>query len=274
MYKIFFAVLTLIILAATLFMAIFAPKMHKNLFVYDSSLKIVMQETASVDTKVMPVKINTVKQEPAKQKAIQLSPQKTQITSKSTLTQVKPVQNVQTVSKPVNVQPAAQTKPKSAVKTTVQKNTAKPALQPAAKKTAQPAQKKQTVQPKPAKTQAQIEQEELILWNKWRSDLQNRIMNDVKLPIVKQGTVFRFSFDVDKYGKVSNVTTWSDDAAYTPYAIQYVAPVIRRYQGRSFLNFPAGSSRVTTTVSGAWRIADKTTYSTPEDYKDVERIRN
>ena len=42
----------------------------------------------------------------------------------------------------------------------------------------------------------QITQEqEVILWNKWRSDLQNQIMRDVRLPIVQEGTVFKFSFE-------------------------------------------------------------------------------
>ena len=48
--------------------------------------------------------------------------------------------------------------------------------------------KKQTVkQPKTL-----TEQEEEIEWNKWRSNLQNQIMKDVKLPIIPQGTVFKF----------------------------------------------------------------------------------
>ena len=79
---------------------------------------------------------------------------------------------------------------------------------------------------------------------------------------------------LDKYGKITNISTWSPDPNYTPYAIQYIAPVIRSYQGRDFMNFPAGSNRVTTTVSGAWKISDKMTYSSPSDYADVEKIRN
>ena len=89
--------------------------------------------------------------------------------------------------------------------------------------------KKQTVkQPKTL-----TEQEEEIEWNKWRSNLQNQIMKDVKLPIIPQGTVFKFEFDVDMYGKISNVQTWSLTSSYTPYAIQYIAPIIRSYQGHS-----------------------------------------
>ncbi len=120
----------------------------------------------------------------------------------------------------------------------------------------------------------QAQQKEEILWNKWRSDIQNNIMLDVKLPIVPSGTVFRFSFDVDKFGRVTNIKTWSEDATYTPYAIQYIAPVIRSYQGRSILNFPVGSKRFLTNVEGGWKVSDKSKLSSPDDYDDVEQIRN
>ena len=117
------------------------------------------------------------------------------------------------------------------------------------------------------------EQEEEIEWNKWRSNLQNQIMKDVKLPIIPQGTVFKFEFDVDKYGKVSNIQTLSLTPAYTPYAIQYIAPVIRSYQGHSILNFPNGSNRTQTHVKGGWKIAQSVKYSTPKDYNDTETIK-
>ncbi len=117
------------------------------------------------------------------------------------------------------------------------------------------------------------EQEEEIEWNKWRSNLQNQIMKDVKLPIIPQGTVFKFEFDVDKYGKISNVQTISLSPEFTPYAIQYIAPVIRSYQGHSILNFPQGSNRTQTHVKGGWKIAQISKYSTPKDYNDTEKIK-
>ena len=135
----------------------------------------------------------------------------------------------------------------------------------------------QTVKPvqthsKPETVQYLTEKEEEIAWNIWRSNLQNKIMKDVKLPYVPNGTIFRFSFTVDKYGKITNVQTRSDDSRYTPYAIQYIAPVIRSYQGREILNFPKGSRRVVTEAHGAWKMSNNTIYSTPQDYNDVERI--
>lgn len=116
-------------------------------------------------------------------------------------------------------------------------------------------------------------QEEEIAWNKWRSNLNNQIMRDSKLPTMPNGIIFRYKFTVDKYGKVSNVQTWSTTSSYTPYAIQFIAPVIRGYQGHSILNFPAGSNRVTTEVTGAWKISSNEKLSNPSDYNDIEKIK-
>ena len=115
-------------------------------------------------------------------------------------------------------------------------------------------------------------QEEEIAWNIWRSNLQNKIMQDVRLPIMPNGITFKFTFNVDKYGKISNVQTWSTTSSYTPYAIQYIAPVIRSYQGKDILNFPQGSSRTSTTVTGGWKISSTEKFSTPQDYNDVEKV--
>ena len=114
--------------------------------------------------------------------------------------------------------------------------------------------------------------EEEIAWNIWRSNLQNQLMRDVKLPSIPQGTRFDYSFTVDKYGKVTDVKTYATPSSYTPYAIQYIAPVIRNYQGRSILRFPEGSQRVTTVAKGAWKISASSKYSTPQDYNDVEKV--
>ena len=116
-------------------------------------------------------------------------------------------------------------------------------------------------------------QQEEIAWNKWRSNLNNQIMKDSKLPTMPNGIIFKYKFTVDKYGKVSNVQTSSTSSGYTPYAIQFIAPVIRSYQGRAILNFPQGSKREYTEVSGAWKISNNSKLSTPDDYHDIEKIK-
>ena len=97
-------------------------------------------------------------------------------------------------------------------------------------------------------------------------------MQDTKLPPIPNGVLFQFSFTVDKFGKISNVQTGANPSSYTPYAIQYIAPVIRSYQGRSILNFPEGTARTSTQVTGKWRISSTEKYSTPQDYNDVEKV--
>lgn len=235
MYKVFFTVLILLLSLTTICAATFRPQMHKKLFAYDADYKIEVKDTSISETKSLPQKNNTTKQ----------------------IKETKTIQNrtiVQKVSKP-SVQK----------KTVSQKTSNTPVVQKSVKKY-QP----QSITNKSTSTQ----QQEVILWNKWRSDLQNKIMTDVKLPIIEQGTVFKFKFDVDKYGKISNLSTWSTSPRYTPYAIQYIAPVIKSYQGRSILDFPAGSNRMVTTVEGGWKISQTSKYSTPADYKDIEKIRN
>ena len=135
---------------------------------------------------------------------------------------------------------------------------------------------KTVVQPKVEKVKVSqpvnnLTQEE-IEWNAWRSKLQNQIMQDVILSNVPIGTVFKFTFEVDKYGKISNVQTWSLNKTYTPMAIEHIAPVIRGYQGREILNFPSNSNRITTKVEGGWKISDKSVFSTPMDYNDTEKV--
>lgn len=122
-------------------------------------------------------------------------------------------------------------------------------------------------------TKVLTEQEEEVAWNVWRSNLQNKIMKDSKMPTIPIGTVFRMSFDVDKSGKITNIQTWSPDPKYTPYAIEFIAPVIKSYQGKPILDFPEGSKRTKTTFTGAWKMASTSKYSTPNDYNDIEKVK-
>lgn len=270
MYKIFTVAIIFLAILYNMFVVCFTPKMHKQILVYDSAYEIVDTHEVETETKQLPTKTN---QQPS-QKTVQKQ------TVNKPVTQVFVQKQNKTVTEPVTKTVKAtaakkKTQPVKQVQTQVKKQ-----VQTTTRQVSKP-QKSPTVQTKTQKTAAQIakeqqeaEQLELIRWNKWRSDLQNKIMQDVKLPIVPQGTVFKFSFDVDKYGKVMNIQTWSTNPSFTPYAIQYIAPVIRNYQGKSILNFPEGSNRISTTVEGGWKISSSTKYSTPADFKDIETVRN
>ena len=268
--KLILNILLIMTIVATFSICAIKPDMHKSVLVFDSAYKIIPEKQVEVETQTIPImektqepvqtviKKETIQQPAVKQTEIKKQIQKVEKTSAvpavtKTTTPVKQ-QTMQTV-KQVQAIPKTET-----VKTSETKTVNKPPV-------------KETVQTTAPTVKVLTQKEEEIAWNVWRSNLQNKIMQDVKLPILPTGIVFKFSFTVDKFGKISNVQTWSTTASYTPYAIQYIAPVIRSYQGKSILNFPSGTSRVVTDVKGGWRISENEKYSTPQDYHDIERIR-
>ncbi len=116
------------------------------------------------------------------------------------------------------------------------------------------------------------EQEELIVWNAWRSRLQNKVMADSNI-YAPYGTTFRFSFTVDRSGQISNLRVWAEPANYTQEAMKGIRPVIMSYQGRQILNFPPRTKRIMTNVQGGFKVADTERYSTPQDFSDVEKVK-
>ena len=116
------------------------------------------------------------------------------------------------------------------------------------------------------------EREEIVVWNVWRSNLQNQIMQDTQIS-APLGTVFKFSFTVDKKGRISNLRTWAQPSMYNSVAINYLKPLILSYQGQSILNFPSRTKRVITNVTGGFTISTEDKFSTPNDFSDIERIR-
>lgn len=302
-YKSIFIILLITTFIATLFVTVKKPEMHKVALIYNSDYKIVNNETPQKEErniptivqeeqtisvqqrlqnnveqveKITPPKVTTVKQEASKPqtKTVAVSTKKEKAIQQpqvKTVSQTpKTVQQTKTVSQPKKVEQVKSVEtPKKSEQIKVVEVPKKVEVQKSSNVTVPAKTTQTTVQQKP--TVLTKEQEE-IAWNVWRSNLQNQIMKDTHLPSVPNGTIFRFSFDVDKYGKVSNIQTYSDTKMYTPYAIQYIAPVIRSYQGKSILNFPAGTARVTTTAKGAWKISSNTKYSTPKDFNDTEVI--
>ncbi len=116
------------------------------------------------------------------------------------------------------------------------------------------------------------EQEEIIVWNIWRSNLQNQIMRDTQIS-APLGTTFKFSFTVDKKGRISNLKTWASPSAYNTVAINYLKPLIQSYQGQPILNFPSRTKRVITNVTGGFVISTEDKFSTPGDFSDIEKIK-
>ncbi len=176
-------------------------------------------------------------------------------------------QKTQIVSKNSQQNQKAQTKvtePKLPETKTAQKTTEPKVSQPVEKINEKSVQKT-------APVKVLTEEEEIIAWNKWRSDLQNKLMRDSKIaaPI---GTSFEFSFTVDKFGTISNLKTWSSNPSYTPLAVRVIKPLLLSYQKTAILNFPTGSKRVITNVNGGFTMAHSSRFSSPADYNDYERV--
>ncbi|MBQ8459636.1 hypothetical protein IJ541_06000 [bacterium] len=303
-YRLFLSILLILAFISTVCICMMKPQMHKSVLVYSSEFTIEPEQEAKTESvEVLPTveqnsvyiprTIKTFDVETSSQKTVVNYPQKpiynqpvkeknVTVTNQTNVTKPKTVtQNValksQTPQIDLNKIVANNKKIQETQKSLPIVNTAPIPNQTTSKIkdvqiTTAPAPQKVTQAPQPIKSNTVTPQQEEIAWNIWRSNLQNKLMSDVALPNLPNGIVFKYSFTVDKYGKVTNVKTWSTDSKYTPYAIQYIAPVIRSYQGRSILNFPTGSSRITTVAQGAWKLSDTAKYSTPQDYNDIERI--
>lgn len=274
-------------LIATVFVCVFRPKTHKPIAFEDSNFKLelISDEIAApktsdlnlvqnsveiksptvdinlppVNVKIPEIKTNTntnSKNSTAKNttKSQQNQP-KTQIVSKknSAITQLNKTEVKKVESKPVQKSESkvVNNTEKSKVVSPIEKISEKPVTKPAVK--------------------VLTEEEEIIAWNKWRSDLQNKLMRDSKIaaPI---GTSFEFSFTVDKFGTISNLKTWSSNPSYTPLAVRVIKPLLLSYQKTAILNFPTGSKRVITNVNGGFTMARSSRYSSPSDYNDYERV--
>lgn len=113
--------------------------------------------------------------------------------------------------------------------------------------------------------------EEMIAWNKWRSDLQNKIMLDanVAAPI---GTFFYFSFTVDKFRHISNIRAYSTNPFFQSEVTEKLVPTIKKYEYTALLEFPKGSARQKTNFKGMFMIGFETSLSSPGDFNDIERV--
>lgn len=184
-----------------------------------------------------PVQTVTVKEQPVQQKT---QPVKTVKQERPSL----PVKTVQAANEPVEIEKPVKLEVEEPVK----------------------------VVTTPVNTAPLTEKEEIIAWNKWRSDLQNKVMRDSRIS-APVGTTFYFSCTVDKFGNISNINTWSDNDYYTPMAKRVIKPVLSSYQNQPILKFPERTQRTITNVNGSFTMAFTDRFSTPADYSDYERIK-
>lgn len=306
MNKLIISLIVIFILLTTAILVV-KPSLHKPLTFapQNTIVESIPQKASDTDVETQIVHVQQTQEE----QGIQLAPQQDKLTQQNVKVSQIPQQIVEQKSifqnfpsqvvnkniktKAVKSQTQVQQRPKYELPKSIQDivngkhpqnqevekivQSPKPPVQqtPHQKPTTQP---QQQIQQKPKPQQVQnnaplTEAEEVIVWNKWRSDLQNKVMRDSRIA-APRGTVFRFSFTVNKFGQMSNLRIWSDTPGYTNYAIQALKPLLLSYQGKPILNFPARTKRITTNVEGAFAISNQDRYTTPNDYSDIERVRN
>ena len=306
MNKLIISLIVIFILLTTAILVV-KPSLHKPLTFapQNTIVESIPQKASDTDVETQIVHVQQTQEE----QGIQLSPQQDKLTQQNVKVSQIPQQIVEQKSifqnfpsqvvnkniktKAVKSQTQVQQRPKYELPKSIQDivngkhpqnqevekivQSPKPPVQQTThqKPTTQP---QQQIQQKPKPPQVQnnaplTEAEEVIVWNKWRSDLQNKVMRDSRIA-APRGTVFRFSFTVNKFGQMSNLKIWSDTPGYTNYAIQALKPLLLSYQGKPILNFPARTKRITTNVEGAFAISNQDRYTTPNDYSDIERVRN
>ena len=114
--------------------------------------------------------------------------------------------------------------------------------------------------------------EEIIAWNVWRSELQNRIMDEsaIEAPV---GTLILFAFDVSENGRITNLTYSCSNRKFAATAKSDMISILKRLEGDPVLNFPANTQRKKVRFKGGFLLDYTTQYSSPADYSDYERIR-
>lgn len=113
---------------------------------------------------------------------------------------------------------------------------------------------------------------ELIAWNKWRSDLQNTIM-DLSSVDAPYGTLFFFSFKVDNNRRISNVKVISTRPNMNT-EINSIRSTIITLNGSDLLKFPQGTRRKSVNFSGGFLMSDYEQFSSPEDFRDFEYVQS
>ena len=260
------------VLLVTLFVIVARPEMHKQAIITDSSYEFVEFSAPSTDMKLSN---NNMEVKPVQNTDQPIRVQQYPQPNKNVTTTQKPIKKTQPVKSVSN----QTTKPKTQTTKPAAQQTKQTTTKPQTQTQSQPKQEiVKTVQVKPQNNiQEQkpktvlTEQEEIIAWNIWRSRLQTQVMMDSKI-VAPLGTVFKFSFTVDKYGNMSNVKVWSTNSAYTDYAVRSIKPVLMSYRNRPILNFPEGTKRIIVNVDGGFQISTRSKYSSPSDYNDYERV--
>lgn len=291
MIRIYTTIILIILTVITLTAAALKPKLYKPVQFVLTDFKV--ENTVNTESKPQNIEITSGQTAKIQEKIVKLPPQTTKKITKTIQPQTtQPAQKtiaankIEQTKNIVSVKPSAAPQQSKKVQTTIPQQ-AQVKLPPSIQQTINKTETDKTVKtvtlpavnPTTQTKEIEIEdkpltaQEEIIVWNKWRSDLQNKIMRDSKVH-APLGTTFKFSFTVDRAGRISNLRVWSNTPAYNTIAINMIKPVILGYQGTSILNFPPRTKRIITNVNGGFVISTSNKFSSPNDFSDIEKVRN
>ena len=267
----FLKVITIILfILLTIFTIKIHPDMHQPVIIEDEHFKLT-RISDTITTKnlpvTQPVKPSTPEPQPQQTKTVEI---KEQVPVQSTTKYIEPEpQRIEKRERRI----AQRNVPDTASQLELLQRIIEQAEQEEAVELPEP--KNKEVKPQPQKTNKNpymTEQEEIIAWNKWRSNLQNQIMRDSQIDYAPLGTLFTFTFVVDKFGNISNIKVMCSNQNYMDAARNRVKPAIANLQRKPILKFPLGSQRTSTVVIGGFLIGTQEIFSTPENFSDYERI--
>lgn len=268
------------------------PGIHQPMVLEDADFKLT-RISDNLTTATIPM----VTSQP-QQKTVSIPPATSQESSKTIEVKVteptvstKTVQvttpQTQTVQKPIKIPKYAQTQPQQQetsveisqqelleqiIKIAQQELGNPEVTEKVIEKTTQKPQQPQQIQQPVQKQPTKCEQEEIIAWNKWRSAIHNQIMKDSGAGTAPLGSIFQFSFLVDKYGNVSNIKTSCIGSGCMEIARTGVKSAISNLHRKPILEFPKNTHRTSVVVSGQFLIGMEDRFSTPSNFSDIERI--
>lgn len=135
------------------------------------------------------------------------------------------------------------------------------------------------------KTQrTKIKYKETIVWNNWKSDLHNRIHNDISYLIpdnMPLGALYKYSFIIDRNGNVSDVNVkvifpgisldGDGENALKAGTIAF-KKAIYNCGKRHFKGFPKGSQREYVKLELVVQMGFVNVYTKPGDFNDLESV--
>ncbi len=113
--------------------------------------------------------------------------------------------------------------------------------------------------------------EELIAWNAWRSKIQNWVMMNSEIEEATMGTIFYFTFTVDKYRNIKDLRIFCTNKSFSK-DVKNVRSAILSLKGKSILEFPKGSNRDKITFAGGFLLSNYSQLSSPSDFNDIEHV--